>query len=336
MRILVLGGTEFVGRAVVAQALSRGHQVSLLNRGRHQAPPGVTVFRGDRTEPDGLAALQGGRWDVVVDTWSAAPYIVREAVQQLATQADRYVYVSSRSVYTYPPAAGLAENAPLVDGSPDDGADGEPVQYPQAKRGAEIAVQAAFGDRGLLARAGLILGPDENVGRLPWWLLRIARGGAVLAPGPKDLPLQYIDARDLARWMLDGAENGLGGAYNLVSPPGHTTMAELLESCIRATGSNAVLKWIEPEVLLAAGVQPWTELPIWLPPGPDHDGMHGGDVSKALSSGLSCRPIAETVADTWAWLLSIDRQPPQRPDRPAVGLDPATESLLLQQAHVVS
>lgn len=214
---------------------------------------------------------------------------MRDAARLLADRAGRYVYVSSRSVYAYPAPAGLPEDGPLVTGaSPDAGAE---VSYPLAKRGGELAALDAFGDRALLARAGLILGPWENIGRLPWWLRRIARGGPVMAPGTPDTPLQYIDARDLANWLLDAAERGLHGPYNLVSRPGHATMGELLDACVRATGSDAVLRWTPAEKILAAGVEPWNDLPVWLPPGELHDTMHRGDVSKAYAAGLHCRPV---------------------------------------------
>ncbi|WP_107484147.1 NAD-dependent epimerase/dehydratase family protein, partial [Streptomyces sp. NRRL B-24572] len=316
MKLLILGGTEFVGRAIVEDALERGWEVTVFHRGRHEAPAGAASLIGDRTAPDGLAALATGSWDAVVDTWSAAPSAVRDAARLLADRVGRYAYVSSRSVYAWPPAAGLAEDGPLVEGSPDDGE----VPYAESKRGGELAATAAFGpDRTLLVRAGLILGPYENVGRLPWWLGRIARGGPVLAPGPRTLPVQYIDARDLAAWTLDAVAAGLSGPYNLVSPPGHTTMGELLDACVRATGADAELRWTEPEALLAAGAAPWTELPVWLPPGEMYDAMHTADVSRALGAGLRCRPAEETVADTWAWLESLGGVAPQRPDRPGAG-----------------
>ena len=246
----------------------------------------------------------------------------------LASRVSRYVYVSSRSVYAPGLAAGAAENAPLVEASPDAG-DGE---YAQSKAGAELAVTAAFGDRAVCARAGLILGPYENIGRLPWWLNRIARGGEVLAPGPADAAIQYIDARDLARWCLSAGASGLAGAYNIVSPAGFATMASVLEACVTATESAATLRWVSPTLLLEAGVEPWSDLPIWLPPGEVHDAMHRGDVSKALAAGLACRPIEDTVADTWSWLHSIGGMAPQRADRPPVGLDPAVEEKLLAAA----
>lgn len=326
----MLGGTEFVGRAVTDAALARGWDVTVFHRGRHAPPPGVRALTGDRTAgPAGLAALtEGGPdWDLVVDTWSGAPSAVRDAARLLCDRAGHFGYVSSRSVYAYPAAAGLDEDGPPVAGaSPDDGGD---VPYGRAKRGGELAALDAFGDRALLARAGLIIGPGENIGRLPWWLSRIARGGPVIAPGPPGTELQYIDARDLAEWLLDAAANGLHGAYNTVSRPGHATMGELLTACVRATGSDAELRWTDPEVLLAAGVEPWTDLPVWLPPGELYDTLHRGDHSKAYAAGLRCRPVGETVADTWSWLRTLGGVAPRRPDRPAVGLDPHLEAKLL-------
>jgi 2'-hydroxyisoflavone reductase len=326
MRLLMLGGTEFVGRAVTDEALARGWQVTVFHRGHHEPPPGVLALRGDRRAVDGLAALGQGEWDVVVDTWANTPSAVRDAARSLVGRVGQYVYVSSRSVYRYPCPAGLPEDGPLVDASADDGE----VEYGRAKRGGELAAAAAFGDQALLVRAGLILGPGENIGRLPWWLGRVARGGPVLAPGPRESALQYIDVRDLAVWTLDAAERGLGGPYNLVSPPGHTTMGELLDTCVRVTGAGAELRWTDPEPILKAGVEPWTQLPIWLPPGELYDAVHQGDVSKALAAGLRCRPVAETVADTWTWLQGLGGVPPQRPDRPRVGLDPAAEAEILR------
>ncbi len=329
MKLLVLGGTEFVGRAVVEAARARGDEVTVFNRGRSPAPAGVRALTGDRSTPGGLAALAGGRWDAVVDTWSWQPFAVRDAARFLADRAGRYAYVSSRSVYAWPMSPGPAEIAPVLEASPDAGEDGVEVPYGEAKRGGELAAEAVFGDRALLVRAGLILGPYENIGRLPWWLNRVAAGGPVLAPGPADLALQYIDARDLADWILGALDQGLGGPYDLVSRSGHTTMGELLRTCVRVTGSSAQLRWLAPQTILDAGVAPWTDLPIWLPPGEEHDALHCSDVSKAIGAGLHCRPVGETVADTWAWLQTLPDGPPQRPDRPAVGLDPAVEAKLL-------
>ncbi|MEV5439457.1 NAD-dependent epimerase/dehydratase family protein [Streptomyces sp. NPDC052682] len=333
MRLLMLGGTEFVGRAVAEAAAGRGWDVTVFHRGRHRPPAGVRSLHGDRTAPGGLAALaaEPGAWDLVVDTWSAAPRAVRDAARLLRDRARRYVYVSSCSVYAWAPPAGYTEDAALVEGA---SADAGPSDYARDKRGGELAVLDAFGpDRSLLVRAGLILGPYENIGRLPWWLARTARGGPTLAPGPRELPLQYVDVRDLAEWILHAAQQGASGPYNLMSPRGHTTMGGLLEACARVTGGVADLRWTDPEVILRAGVEPWTGLPVWVPPGSDlHDALHGADVTRAVAAGLRCRPVEETVADTWEWLSRIGGTAPHRPDRPAVGLDPEAEARVLASA----
>ena len=261
-RTLVLGGTHFVGHAVVEAALTRGHDVTTLNRGTSGAPPaGAQARHADRTDPTALAAALGeDSWDLVVDTWSGAPSVVRDSARVLSGRVGHYAYVSSRSVYEWPIPVGADERAPVVGAEPD----GEDSQdYAVAKRGAELAVLPDFDGPSLLARAGLILGPREDVGRLPWWLHRMAAGGPVPCPGPPDRPLQYIDARDLAGWMLDAGARGVTGAYNAVSRPGHTTMGELLDRCREVTGSRADLVWVTPEDVVAAGVAPWTELPIW-------------------------------------------------------------------------
>lgn len=326
MRLLVLGGTEFVGRSVTEAALADGWEVTVFNRGNHPVPGGAHALTGDRTADGGLDALREGEWDAVVDTWSGAPTAVRDAARLLSGRAGRYAYVSSCSVYPFPAPRGNDERGPVVDASPDAGH----TDYATDKRGAELAAVAAFGDRRtLLLRAGLILGPYENIGRLPWWLGRIARGGPVLAPGPRGLELQYIDARDLARWTLDALRAGLHGPYNLVSRPGHTTMGELLESCVAVTGSDAELRWTDPEVITGAGIEPWSDLPIWLPPGELYDSIHQADVSRVLAAGLHCRPVGDTVRDTWEWLREIGGVAPQRPDRPVVGLADATEQAVL-------
>jgi nucleoside-diphosphate-sugar epimerase len=329
-RLLMLGGTEFVGRAVAEAALDQGWEVTVFHRGRHEPPPGVRSLLGDRTTTDGLAALADGpgEWDAVVDTWSGAPRAVRDAARLLAGRVSRHVYVSSCSVYAWPARAGYDENAPLVEGA---SADADGTDYARDKRGGELAALDAFGTgRTLFVRSGLILGPYENIGRLPWWLNRIAAGGPVLAPGPRDLPLQYIDVRDLADWTLGAVEAGLDGAYNLAGPPGHSTMGALLDACAGVTGARADLRWTEPGAVLAAGIEPWTQLPVWLPPGSESEAaLYSADVSRAVRAGLRCRPVQETVADTWSWLRSLGQVAPVRVDRPPVGLDPAVEAKVL-------
>ncbi|MFD5703631.1 NAD-dependent epimerase/dehydratase family protein [Streptomyces lasiicapitis] len=329
MRLLMLGGTEFVGRAVTEDALARGWDVTVFHRGRHAAPDGARAVHGDRTTAEGLAALAAaeGPWDAVVDTWSGAPRAVRDAARALAGRAGRYAYVSSGSVYRYPGVAGSDESFPVVAGDPDANA----VAYAEDKRGGELAAEGAFGaDRTLHVRAGLILGPYENIGRLPWWLNRVARGGPVLAPGPRDASIQYIDVRDLAAWTLDAVVDGLSGPYNLICPKGHVTMGSLLDACVSVAGAPGVeLVWTDPETVLAAGIEPWSDLPVWLPPGELYDTMHDTSPQKALRAGLRCREVADTVADTFRWLRSLGGVAPQRPDRPSVGLAPEREAAVL-------
>jgi 2'-hydroxyisoflavone reductase len=330
MRLLVLGGTHHVGRAVVETALARGDEVTTLNRGVSRAPaPGVDALVADRTDPEAMRkAIAGREWDAVVDTWSGAPRVVRDSCRLLAGRAGHYGYVSSRSVYRWPIPLGADERAPMVDGDPDDDHDAD---YAAAKRGGELAAVREFGDRALLARAGLILGPYEGIGRMPWWLRRIERGGQVLAPGTPSRPLQYIDARDLARWMLSAAVRHVGGAFNAVGPSGHCTMGELLEAAVEVTGSDAELVWAAEEVIEEAGIGPWIELPIWVPQNAEYGGLHDGDVSAALDAGLTCRPMPETVADTWAWLQAEGDPEPRSKSR---RLDPAKERQVLDRiAH---
>jgi 2'-hydroxyisoflavone reductase len=327
MRLLVLGGTRFVGRAVVDEAVGRGWEVTALNRGLSGSLPGaVRTLTGDRTSYDGLkAALGDESWDLVVDTWSGAPSAVADAAELLAGRTDRYGYVSSRSVYTWPMTPGAGEDASVVEADPEAGE----TAYPVDKRGGELAALKAYGPhRVLLARAGLILGPYEDVGRLPWWLDRISRGGRVVAPGDPGRPLQYVDARDLAAWLLDGLEAGRSGAVDTISRPGHTTTQALLTACVAATGSQAELVWVPESDIEAVGAEPWTQLPCWVPRSGELAGLMESDTSRAAATGLRCRPVEQTVQDTWAWLRR-DGMPPMKPGRPANGLPPELEQALL-------
>ncbi len=327
MRVLVLGGTHHVGRAVVEAALARGDDVTTVNRGvSGKDVPGARARRADRTDQAELrAALAGDTWDAVVDTWSRAPRVVSDAASLLSGRAGHYGYVSSRSVYRWPMPAGADESAPVTGGDP---ASEQADDYAAAKRGGELAVLEHFDGPSVLARAGLILGPYELVGRMPWWLRRIERGGDVLAPGPRDMPIQYIDCRDLAAWLLHAAGARISGAFNAVSRPGHATMESLLGAAVAATGSDARLVWADPEVIEAAGIQPWIELPVWVPPDGEDAAVHDGDVSAIYAAGLTCRPVQETVADTWRW-LQAEGDPPVRDGGLKHGLDPDREREVL-------
>jgi nucleoside-diphosphate-sugar epimerase len=327
MRLLVLGGTSFVGRALVEEGLARGWAVTTFNRGRGAwSHPAARRVLGDRDDLATLAPLGAGAWDVVVDTWSGVPRAVRDSAAVLEPRAARYVYVSSGSVYAPPVPMGVREGDPTVSGSPDDG---DVPDYAVRKRGSELAVEQAFGDRGLLVRPGLILGPHEDVGRLPWWLARIVRGGDVIAPGPADAPLQLVDVRDLAAWTLDAAAAGRHGPYNAASRRGHATMGSLLEAAVDATGSDATLVWAPPELIAAQGIEPWIELPIWLPPDHESRALHGADAERIHTAGFAPRPVDETVHDTWAWLASLNGPPVLRSDLPTPGLSAEREAAAL-------
>ena len=324
-RVLVLGGTDFVGPAIVEAALARGDDVTIFHRGRTgTAPDRVRTIHGDRTNAADLGALTGEQWDVVVDAWSRAPRIVLESARALEPSAARYVYVSTISVYADAHDGVITEESTTVDARPDSDA----TEYSADKRGAELAIESVFGtERCLFARPGLILGPRENIGRLPWWLRRVAAGGTVLAPAPQDLAVQYIDARDLAAFALDTT---LNGPVNVLSRPGHTTMSEVLALCREVTDSSATFAWVDADFLLAHKVEPWTELPIWVPPVGEMADFYSCDSSLALRSGLVCRSARETVEDAWAWLRDIPAWTPVvSANRPRVGMAPEREAALL-------
>lgn len=329
MRVLVLGGTHHVGRALVAEALARGWAVTTLNRGLSgRLVEGVEARYADRRAAGEVAAALGDdTWDLVVDTWSLEPAAVRDTARLLSGRVGHYGYVSSRSVYSWPAPSGADESVPTVTGDPDGA---EWADYAAAKRGAELALLRDFEGPLLMARAGLVLGPYEVVGRLPWWLRRISSGGQVPAPGPVNRPLQYVDGRDLAGWMLDAGAARTAGTFNAVSPPGHTTIGDLLGECVRVTGSDASLVWVTPAQVEAAGVAGWTDLPIWVPPTGELASLHDADTSAARAAGLACRPAAETVADTWAWLRREGY--PEPPSRRAgeLGLSAEQERALLR------
>ena len=325
MRLLVLGGTRFVGRAVVDDALARGWEVTAVHRGlTGTLPAGVRIRQADRTSSIELAPVLGDdTWDAVVDTWAGAPATAGLSARLLRGRAARFGYVSSLSVYTW--GSHVDESSPVVSGDPG-AQDGD---YAALKRGAELAVLESF-PHAVLARAGLILGPHEDIGRLPWWLGRIAQGGRVVAPGRPDRPLQYVDARDLAAWLLDSLAGDLHGPVDVVSRSGHATTRSLLQACVDVTASDAELVWVDEAALAAAGAEPWTQLPCWVPEAGEFAGFLESDTSLAAATGLVCRPVTDTVADTWAWLRA-EGWPTQRPDRSVHGLPPAIEAQLLAE-----
>ena len=326
MKILVLGGTSFLGRTYVEQALAAGHDVTTFNRGMTGPDiDGVEAVRGDRTVGDDLAALAGRTWDAVLDTSGFVPKVVGASVRALA-DSGTYVFVSTVAVYRDWPAVPVDEPAPLhacaPTAGPDDG------DYGELKAGCERAVVRECGGGGaLLLRPGVILGPYENVGRLPWWLRRVARGGEVLALGPDpQRRFQQIDVRDVVTFTFDALASERTGAYNLVSRPGATTYGSFLQACVAATGSDAQLVWPDDAALREAGVEPWDELPLWSPLDTEPAAWEV-DVDHAYDAGLRCRPVEQTARDTWAWLEDGGAPTGRHADR--LGIDPDTEQRVL-------
>jgi len=302
MRLLILGGTVFLGRTLVERARDRGHDVTLFNRGQ-SAPelfPEVDQLHGDR---DGrLDALAGRTFDACIDTCGYIPRIVRQSVQLLSSRVGRYAFVSSLSVYADPSPGGTGEDGALasLDDPSIETVTGE--TYGPLKAACEREVVAAFDDRAVLLRPGLIVGPHDPTDRFTYWPRRADRGGRILAPGRPERAIQFVDVRDVAEWMLDLLEADATGAFNVVPPPGAMTMSTLLHACCGAASAEGSLEWVPDEVLVQHGVDAWIELPLWIPEeDPVARGFFQFRSDRAVAAGLRFRPIGETVADTLAW-----------------------------------
>jgi 2'-hydroxyisoflavone reductase len=304
MRILVLGGTQFLGRHLVEAALARGHDVSTFNRGRTRPElfPGVERLVGDR---DGdLAALEDGSWDAVLDTSGYVPRIVRASAELLEPRAGRYLFVSSISVYADVSRPGVTEDAPVAQLEEETEEHRGPA-YGPLKALSEQVAQEVYGDRATIVRPGLIVGPWDPTGRFTYWPARVAAGGSVLAPEPREQPVQVIDGRDLAEFCVRLVEDGTGGVFNATGPAEPLMLEQVLEECRRVAASGAELVWVPADWLSEHEVAPWMELPLWLP-GDEYAGFQRIDVSRALAAGLRFRPLAETIADTLAWVRAGD------------------------------
>lgn len=305
MRVLVIGGSAFLGRAVVEEALRRGHEVTTFNRGRSgEDLPGVEAVRGDREVGADLARLVEGRhWDMVVDTSGYVPRVVGDSVRALSGHAGTYAFISTISAVAGFPEKPVSEESGLQECPPDAGPDFADGDYGVLKAGCERAVEQGFDGNALIIQPGLILGPHENVARLPWWLTRISRGGQVLAPGDPYVPMQLIDARDIAIFTLDRA--GTSDRFIVTGPEGNATYGGWLEMCREVTGSDAEFVWVDDAFLLEREVGVWFELPLWAPAAPETSSFWRASTAKAERAGLRCRPVAETVTDTWEWLRHI-------------------------------
>src|SRR5271154_2391752 len=334
MRLLILGGTWFLGRTLAEVALGHGWDVTTFSRGLHgRDVPGTVPVRGRREDPGDVARLAaGGRWDVVVDTSGYDSEAVAAAARALRGRAGRYVLVSSVNAYRGWPAVELCDDSEVYEDAgeaagPLPGAAGmlapSGIRYGQGKADGERAAVREFGTDCLILRPGVILGPYEYIGRLPWLLRRMERGGHVLAAGPASRPIQPVDVRDLAAFILRAAPSGVSGAMNVTAPVGHATYGELLEACQDATGREAELIWVDEDWLTVQDITQWSEIPLWRTTA----GAWHVSSERAAAAGLACRPLPETVAGTWD---SLQWEAPVAHDRAAeIGLDAAKEERLL-------
>ena len=321
MKLLVLGGTKFLGRATVEAALARGHEVTLFNRGETNPElfPDTEKLRGDRTED--LSALTGREWDAVVDPSGYVPAVVRASAEKLSGQTGYYLFVSSLSVYADRSKPMVEDDAVEQLGDmPDDRLLEDYSNYGALKALAEQAVAETYPDAHATVRPGLIVGPYDPTGRFTYWPHRVARGGEVLAPAPAEEPTQIIDVRDLGDWIVSLCERRVGGVFNAAHPG--VSRGQLLETCRSVAGVDADITWIDPDFLVEQGVGQWMELPLWIHD-PDATYFDRVDTGRAIASGLTFRPLAETVRATLEEAETTD----------AAGLKPDRETELLKAWH---
>jgi 2'-hydroxyisoflavone reductase len=308
LKLLVLGGTRFLGPALVERALERGHAVTLFNRGKSNPEmfKELEQLRGDRdpNEGDGLGALEGRKWDAVLDTSGFFPRMVDASASLLAPNVGQYVFISTLSVYGEAFPLSITEDSPVATiEDPSVEEYGENFEnYGPLKALCEQAAEKAMPGRTTNLRPGLIVGYRDNVPRFTYWPVRVERGGEVLSPGNPDDPVQYIDARDLARFAIHTIEQKITGVFNVNGPAeAPTTIAEVLYGCKAVTGGSATFTWVDAEFLAEKGLQPWAQMPLWIPPEGEYEGFHRLDCGKAVEAGFTTRPLAETVRETLEW-----------------------------------
>ncbi|MBP7147885.1 MAG: SDR family oxidoreductase [Acidobacteria bacterium] len=328
-KLLILGGTSFLGPSLVEGALSRGWSVTLFNRGKTNPElfPDVEKLRGDR---DGkLDALKGRAWDAVVDTSGYVPRHVRDSATLLKDAVRQYVFISTVSVYpdNSKPVDETSPVGKLADETTEK-VTGE--SYGPLKALCEQAAEKALPGRVTNIRPGLIVGPRDPSDRFTYWPARVDRGGEVLAPGSAADPIQVIDVRDLAEWTLRTIESNVTGVFNAVGPKGTLTMGELLAACKSASGSNATFTWVPAEFLEQQQVAPWSDMPVWLPPTGETAGFAKVSNERAAARGLTFRPIGATVKDTLAWWKSL---PAERRSKLRAGIKPEREAEVLAAWH---
>ncbi len=335
MRILILGGTGFIGPYEVRYAVARGHSVTIFNRGRHEAdlPASVERLVGDRNGD--LESLKGRDWDVVVDDPTTLPKWVRDSASLLQGHAGQYVFISTISVYADTSKPGMDEDAPLLayEGS-DPYAETRVTgaNYGPLKALSEKEAEKWFPGKTTVIRPGLIVGPGDPSDRFTYWPVRIDRGGEVMAPGEPTGPAQIIDARDLSEWTIRMCEDGETGVYNATGPRAPLSFAEMLYGCRAVTsGSNDVrFTWVDAEFLKEQQVSAWSEMPVWVPDGPETAGFARVSIERAVAKGLTFRPLAETAWDALEWFRML---PPERRAKMLAGIDPEKEKRVLAAWH---
>jgi 2'-hydroxyisoflavone reductase len=338
VNILIIGGSEFLGRYLTEASLARRHAVALFNRGKSNADlfPHVEKLRGDRNE--NLDALAGRRWDAVIDTCGYTSQAVRATAGLLSNAAQHYTFISSMSVYAGFDAPRQNESAPvqeLAAGQAED--ENDVATYGARKALAERAAEQAMPGRVLAVRAGLIVGPHDYMARFPYWVSRMARGGEVLAPAPPQRLVQLIDVRDLADWIVRMIERQQTGIFNATGPDYELTMEAMLTACRSISGSDARITWVDEAFLLERGVKPWSELPLWLP-GKQGQNFFTMDCAKAFDAGLHVRPLEDTARDTLDWIRTtggarLDASRPLVAASGQTGLLPGQERELLEAWH---
>ncbi len=326
MRLLIIGGTVFLGRHLVSLALAAGHQVTTLNRGSVYLPEqaNVEMLLADRNAD--LSVLSGRTFDAVIDTCAYHPETVNRSLSALAGNVGTYVFISTISVYGDYSEIGISEESPIKY-TPY----GEQGDYGSLKADCEKVITKLIPDRSLIIRPGLIAGPYDPSDRFTYWPARFARGGKVAVPERLERSLQYIDVRDLAAFVLARTEAQARGIYIATGPKDRLTLADLMDACQRAAGVETTMVKIEEFILLRAEVKHWTELPLWIPDSmKNFAGVMRLDRRKAVTDGLTCRTIETTVADTLAWDRTRDPASPRK-----AGLSPEREAVLLRQPKLI-
>jgi len=330
LRILILGGTGFIGPHQVRYALDRGHTVTLFNRGKTNPGlfPNVEKLQGDRAVGD-YAALKGKEWDVVIDNPTTIPRWVRQAAEAVKGRAKQFVFISTISTYASNATPDADESAPLATTTEPESEDGRKY-YGPLKALSEGEAQKAFGERTTIIRPGLIVGPGDLSDRFTYWPVRLERGGEVLAPGTPSDPSQIIDARDLSEFVIRCCEHETMGVFNVTGPSSYLSIAEMLGGIRAAMVTDAHLTFVDADFLAAQNVRPWSDMPVWIPPRGETAGFMRRSIDKALKAGLTFRPLADTARDT---LTFYHAQSEERQAALRAGLAPAREKEVLALWH---